>query len=137
MISKFEAYSELYFILKQVPYSYYACLPDFLINELEEKMSINHYKKFDLDKTFYSQKIDEKTINYLEKIYKNYWNKTDSRINNFKSEKFNPEDLFKRSDLLVLNNIQNNNNETTLIKYKESFFKRLKIFFINIFKRKY
>ena len=73
-MSKPEIYSELYFILQQVPYSYMKTLPPDTMAKLEQDMSLEHYNSFRKDQIFYKQNFDKESINILEKICQKYWN---------------------------------------------------------------
>ena len=66
-------YAELVFILDQVPYSYSKLIPEELMMNLKNNMSLDWYKSFKKDKVFYKQKFHKETILMLSMLYYKYW----------------------------------------------------------------
>lgn len=73
MITREQICAELYFILKQTPYSYIQLLPSSFLDDLKVRMSTEWYNKFDSDKVFTKQKFDYITLKILDEIRIRYW----------------------------------------------------------------
>lgn len=131
MISKFETYSELYFILEQIPNSYMMLVPRNIITKLKQQMSLEHYNSFNTDEVFYKQNFDTTTIDLLEKIYLKYWNENNKNSEIIK-DIYNPENLFKNRRVDLKKDLE----ETALIEYKDNLFKKIINFINKKFKNK-
>ena len=73
MINKEQICAELYFILKQTPYSFIKLLPNDFMEKLKNKMSVEWYNNFDPDIVYTKQKFNNLTLKMLYEIRIKYW----------------------------------------------------------------
>lgn len=118
------------------------------LNEFAANSNISFY--IDIEKGLNEQQISEECKDFIALLYYNYiadenekkelskrWNENENNFQKELYEKFNPDNIFKKADSAKNDNIEvnENNRNTALIEYKESFFVRLKKFIFKIFKR--
>lgn len=128
-----EIYSELYQILNLLGNDYIDKLPKSLFNMLEEKRDINYNPQYTDKIPLHKQNIKKETISIMALLHLNYWcenekeklelkqmlkNNEDSYQQELRN-KYNPEDIFKK-----YNEKNIVKNESSIIEYKESLFKR-------------
>ena len=144
-----KAYVEALEILKHIPLEDYNRIP----TEIIENMELNSDKEYHYTITnfhdFQELTILSETETILAVLYRDYWATDEERNRIFKKEKedflsleeekrkkYNPDDLFKKTNNTSENieNIQDTQEiaNTSLIKYKESFFTKLKEFILKI-----
>ena len=130
-----QAYTEVNCLLEYLPQSYIDKLPKKLI-ELIQKQSNDKYKiNIDTSKSLLEQDFSKKTKDLIAVIKYNYWS-TDEEKQQLKKifydnenkyqkeirEKYNPENLFKKSSSKQEENVMQ--NKVALVEYKESIFKK-------------
>lgn len=142
------AYVEVLEILKHIPAEDFNKIPHEIIENMklnadkEYKYAINHFENFQ------EQEMLKETETILAVLFRDYWATEDQRrrilekekydlniLEEEKKEKYNPDKIFKNtnSKLETINmETTENNNTTALIKYKESFFAKLKEFIFKI-----
>ena len=141
------AYKEVLVVLEQLVEEDYNRIPQKYINFLRENCNNNYDFQYDSTKTFEEQNLSNYTKYILFGLFEKYGT-TDLQkeiIKNFrkgyynqveleKREKYNPDDIFKNA-----NKVQNtvaetseNNTNTALVEYKESFFTKFKTFIFKI-----
>lgn len=116
------------------------------LNEFAANSNMNFY--IDIEKDLNEQEISEEGKDFIALLYYSYianeeekkeltkkWNENEKIFQNELYEKFNPDDIFKKTN----KNIEDINKETTtsntntsLIEYKESIFTKLKNFIFKI-----
>lgn len=132
-----KVYSEVYQVLNVLGNEYISRLPKSLYNMLEEKRDITYNPQYNMGITLNRQNINKESLNILALMHYNYWcNDENEKIelqNILKNneelheenlrKKYNPEDLFKNKK----NNYTNADavNNTAIVEYKESIFRRI------------
>ncbi len=140
-----KAYKQVIEILKYVPQESVDKIPQEMINTFKINMDNEYNFKIDINKSFEEQDVLEETKAILANIFRDYWatseqkqrilekEKNDREIEeNIKREKYNPDDLFKKKQKIIHNDIDIQNNLPVEIK-KESFFEKIIDFFKRIF----
>lgn len=141
-----ETYSEVYSILNMLGGNYITKLPSKLYQMIKEEKSDEYNPQYDSKISLDRQNIKKETLSMIALFHLNYWcnsleekqelqdlfNKNEIE----KREKYNPDYLFKNKleELTSENNDKTpeNNTNTALVKYKESFFIRFKKFIFKI-----
>ena len=135
-----KAYAEVYSILNFVDEYYVSKISSKFIEYMYHKKDDNYVPDIDMTIPLEEQKLQEDTVNILAMIKYNYWceneqekqelidilNKNEEKYQSELREKYNPDDIFKKSE---------KNGNAQLVKYKESFFKRIIAKIKNIFKK--
>ena len=135
-----KAYAEVYSILNFVDEYYVSKISSKFIEYMYHKKDDNYVPDIDMTIPLEEQKLQEDTVNILAMIKYNYWceneqekqelidilNKNEEKYQSEIREKYNPDDIFKKSE---------KNGNAQLVKYKESFFKRIIAKIKNIFKK--
>lgn len=140
-----ETYEELYEILGQMDKLTVMKIPEDILNNINSKRNKDFKTKIDKNDLFNEGNIRKETVDLLCWLDYNYWmgnerkekvkkiiNKKLEEENDYKREKYSPEKIFKTTD------IENNNElpEQTLTEIpKDSFFTKLRKFFVKIFKK--
>lgn len=138
-----KAYVEVLEILKYIPMSDYNKIP----SEIIENIQLNANKEYKYRVThfddFQEQEMLKETETILAVLFRDYWATEEQRkkildkekhdFNVLEEEKrkiYNPDNIFKKNN----NNIETTENKRTnlLIKYKESFFTKLKKFILKV-----
>lgn len=143
-----KAYTEVLEILKYFPYAEYSKIPtekiDFYKENMDSSYSFIINPNIDLEKQYISKEANAILVSLFNDYYandkqkeilKNLLNKNQQRIEKDRYEKYNPDEIFKSNEIIEIDDIQENNGEKSLIKYKENFFIRFINFIKNIFKR--
>lgn len=139
------ATTEVLSILEYLPQSEVDKIPN-TFKEFLKKNSLSAYKpNFDYSLGLDKIELKRKTKLLLAMIYRNYICSEEERLEynkilyqneetyqKYLREKYNPNDILKRQESITVELAENNNN-AELIKYKETFFIKLKNF---ILKRK-
>lgn len=138
-----EIYSEVYQVLNLLGNEYIDKLPKSLFNMLEEKRNINYEPKYTEDLPLNKQNIKKETLSIIALLHLNYWCENVNEKNELNQMFKNNEDRYQDElrkkhdpDNIFKKHIQENivKNEISLVKYKESIFKRfinkIKSFFI-------
>lgn len=132
-----EAITETLDILNHMENVYIEKIPKKFIDFLKNNQSTTYISDLDHSKKLNEMNLNEKTKDILATIYINYWctleqksdyisllEQNEKKYQKELREKYNPDDLFKKhiEDKNVTEyDIQ---SEVTLVKYKESIFKR-------------
>jgi len=143
------AYCEVDMILGQMEKEYVNKIPSKLRNLFKEQKKKDYLPDIKADVPLVEQKLMRKTIAILAMLNLNYWcedeeekqdliqiySENDKKREEELREKYNPDDLFKKvnKDTETTNiETSENNTNTALIEYKESFFTRFKNFIFKI-----
>lgn len=134
-----KAISEVNTILKQLEKSSYSKIPKKLLDEIEKNATVDvSYIKPEI--ALEDLDLEEETKEMLAVISYQYFCTEDERKSWQKeleenekkyqeelNEKYNPENLFKKEELLQEQNLENIQvtSQNSLIEYKEPFFKKL------------
>ena len=134
-----EIYSEVYQVLTLLGNEYIEKLPSSLFNMLKEKRKSDYIPQYTEDIPLNNQNIKKETISIIVLLYLNYWCENENEKLELKQilksnedkfqeelkEKYNPDNIFKKysqKKKIAENNIE---NETSMIPYKESIFKKI------------
>ncbi len=133
-----EIYSEVYSILNLLGDNYVSRLPISLLNIIKETKLDTYNPQYEATISLEKQNIKRETIALIALLHLNYWCDSDEEKEQlrllFKNneeryqaeirEKYNPDNIFKKNNLeQVAEEIIE--NETAMIQYKESIFKKL------------
>lgn len=69
--------AELDFVFSQLPPSYKSKLPEQMLEQAKNQKDIQHYNTFDESKPFTQQKLSDKTLEILDKIFRKYFDVED------------------------------------------------------------
>jgi len=139
-----KAYAEVLEILKHIPIEDFNKIP----YEIIENMKLNMDKEYDFRiidfDNFQGQDMLKETETILAVLFRDYWATEEQRkrilekekydldiLEQEKRERYNPDNLFKNKHKENDKIVENNTN-TALIEYKESFFTKLKDFIFKI-----
>lgn len=128
-------YSEVYQVVKVLGNEYINRLPKSLYNMLEEKRDIAYNPQYNLETTLNKQNINKESLNILALIHYNYWCKDENEKMELQNilknneemhekelrRKYNPEDLLKKNNYTNLDVV----NNTEIVEYKESIFRKI------------
>lgn len=142
-----ETYSEVYEILNLLGNDYITKLPKSLYVMIQEKRDINYNPKYDLTIPLNKQDVRKNTISIIALLHFNYWCINEEEKNNLRKlfsdneikyqeearNKYNPDNIFKVKENKI-EKIQNEEN-TALIEYKETIFKKIINKIKRLFKR--
>ena len=136
--------TEVITILNNMPIEAFKKIPIELINAFEENKSDDYIFFLDYSKDLKDQEISPFTLAILNNLYRDYLETEEQRkrilekekydldiLEQKKREKYNPDDIFKKNKNTNVEILENNTN-TALIEYKESFFIKLKEFIFKI-----
>lgn len=146
-----EIYSEVYQVLNLLGNEYIDKLPTSLINMLKEKREINYNPQYTDDIPLNEQNIRKETMSIIVLLYLNYWCENEKEKLEVKqilksnedkyqlelTERFNPDNLFKKKEEIINKKDTVNANNKEIIEYKKQkwyhqIFERL----LNIFRKK-
>ena len=140
-----ETYEELYEILGQMDKLTVMKIPEDILNNINSKRNKDFKTKIDKYDLFNEENIRKETVDLLCWLDYNYWmnNERKEKVkkiisknleeeNDYKREKYDPEKIFKTTD--IDNNSKLKNQELTEIP-KDSFFTKIKMFFKQLFKK--
>ena len=134
-----KAFKEVYIILKSVGKEIQEKIPTSLLVFIEENMDKDYFFILDDKIPIEEQSFMDETLGIISLIYRDYLCTDEERekIKNkdeiyFKekqkelNEKYNPDNIFKKNNQ-IQDNILNNetSNNTAMIEYKESIFKKI------------
>ena len=138
------AYKEIYEILKIFPQELVSQIPQETIDFFHNNMDTNYEYDISVD-TFDGKTMLEETKAILTILFRDYWstptqkekilsyeNTAKNRIEEENKIKYNADNLFKNRNLQKKNEKQI--EETAIIEYKESIFKKIINRILNIFK---
>lgn len=138
------AYKEIYEILKIFPQELVAQIPQEKIKFFRNNMDTNYEYDISIE-TFDGQTMLEETRAILTILFRDYWatptqrekilayeNSARNRLEEETRMKYNPENLFKKKD--KQNYVEAHTEETAMVEYKESIFKKIINKILNIFK---
>lgn len=139
-----EGLTEVLDILKYMDKSYVEKIPKKFMQYMEENKSETYIPNIDHTRPFEEAVLKEETKNILATIYLNYWcnpeekevykrtlDENEKKYYQEMQEKYNPDNLFKneiKNEKKIEtqeNNTVNNIQNTEMIEYKESFFKKI------------
>lgn len=138
------AYCEVDMILGQMKKEYVNKIPSKLRKLFNEQKKKDYLPDIKVDVPLVEQNLMRKTIAILAMLNLNYWcedekekqdliqiySKNDIKREEELREKYNPDDIFKKANKNI-ETVENNTN-TALIEYKESFFTKFKNFIFKI-----
>lgn len=130
-----QAYTEIYWILKYMDQYYVNKIPTEFIQHIYLQKDDEYIPDIDMSIPLEKQKLLEETVNMLAIFKYNYWCENDEQKqelldilneNEIKyqvelREKYNPDNIFKKPEIEEQEEIE----ETSLVEYKESLFKRI------------
>lgn len=131
-----EIYSEVYQVLNLLGNEYIDKLPSSLFRMVKEKRDSNYVPQYREEIPLNKQNIKKETLAIIALLYLNYWcenekekleikqilNKNEQKHQQELRNKYNPEDIFKKRKFNQKNIEQ---NQVSMIEYKESFLKRM------------
>lgn len=135
------AYAETIYLLKRLTKSEYNNIPPDVIEMIEQKADKEYESKLDENNNLNEKDLLKETRILLAIIYEKYFatekEKRDKyiEIENKKKEKYDI-DVFKSREKTDIANVQNNNQEMHLTKYKESIWEKIKKFVFKIINKK-
>lgn len=139
------AMAELLHYLKGIKQSDVNKVPNKLIEFFKENASKDYNCDFDYTKPLKEIKLQEETKGLIAMLCLKYWCETEEQRQQFiaklnenerkyqeeLSEKYNPDNIFKKEEQATVGAISNCSKEADIIKFKESIFKRI----LNIIKK--
>ena len=143
-----EGISETLDILNHMEKSYTDKIPKKFKEFLENNKSKNYIPNLDHSQKINEMHLKEKTKDILATIYMNYWcdsqekshyikllNDNERKSQETLREKYDPDNIFKKKHQEINFEGKKLANETTIVKYKESFFRKFINKIKNIFSR--
>ena len=143
-----EAITEVLEILKNADNTYMEKLPEKFKKFLNDNKSTSYIPEIDFSKELKDLKIRKETKELLGIMYLNYWSNDEEKKEYVKllsenekkyqeelTEKYNPDNLFKKTAKQDDINEQVVTNEVTIIKYEESLLKKIWNKILSIFKK--
>ena len=140
-----KAYKEVIEVLRFIPIESVNKIPKEIIEMFEMKMDKNHNFSVDINKNFEEQIVLEETKAILANIFRDYWatpyqkerieakeSYDRQQLEEEKNKKYNPDNLFKKKELVISEKTEKNNNLPIEVK-KEKFYIRI----INFFRKKF
>ena len=138
------AYKEIYEILKIFPQELVSQIPQETINFFHNNMDKNYEYDISVD-TFDGQTMLEETKAILTILFRDYWatpvqrekilnyeNSARDKLEEETRMKYNPDNIFKKKN--SQDNVEKHIEETAMVEYKESIFKKIINKILNIFK---
>ena len=138
------AYKEIYEILKIFPQELVSQIPQETINFFHNNMDTSYEYNISVD-TFDGQTMLEETKAILTILFRDYWatpvqrekilnyeNSAREKLEEEARMKYNPDNLFKKKD--NQDHVEKHVEETAMVEYKESIFKKIINKILNIFK---
>lgn len=138
-----DTYEELYEILSLMDKQAVMKVPIDILNTIKEQRNSGYQTRIDKNDIFNEKNVKKETIDLLCYLDYHYWMDESKKAEidqiikqrlqeeeTKKREQYNPNGLFKK-DEIVEQAVENNHN-TSLIKYKDSFFIRFKNFIFKI-----
>ncbi len=143
-----EAITEVLEILKNADNTYMEKLPEKFKKFLNDNKSTSYIPEIDFSKELKDLKIRKETKELLGIMYLNYWSNDEEKKEYVKllsenekkyqeelTEKYNPDNLFKKTAKQDDINEQVVTNEVAIIKYEESLLKKIWNKILSIFKK--
>ena len=143
-----EAITEVLEILKNADNTYMEKLPEKFKKFLNDNKSTSYIPEIDFSKELKDLKIRKETKELLGIMYLNYWSNDEEKKEYVKllsenekiyqeelTEKYNPDNLFKKTANQDDVNEQVVTNEVAIIKYEESLLKKIWNKILSIFKK--
>lgn len=141
------AYKEVIEILKYVPQESVNKIPQTMIDTFKAKMNENYNFHIDINKNFEEQELLDETKAILANIFRDYWatpyqkekieakEKYDrQKTEEEKREQYNPDDIFKKKQLVKENeNIENHGENLPVEIKKDNFYQKIVKFFKKFF----
>ena len=138
------AYSEVLEILNYISKEDFNKIPSYIIEMLKANSDNENGFKYNPEKTLKEQNVSELTRTIIAILFRNYWATPEQKNNillfqknereKIKQEKYNPNNLFKQSQQSQSLN-ENQIENTAMIEYKESLFKKILIKIKNFFRK--
>ena len=142
-----KAYTEVLEIISYFPEEEYAKIPVEKIKFYKNNMDKDYVFSIDTEVDLEKQNISKEANAIIVNLFKEYFATEEQKVKiekilninqnieeQEKREKYNPDDIFKKSNKQETINaeISENNSNTALVEYKESFFTRFKNFIFRI-----
>lgn len=140
----YKAYTEIYEILNYMPISYIRKLPIELLNLFEQNRNKEYKYCVNIDKKLNEQEMLTETKSILTVLYRDYWATPEKKATIIQKEKierelyqnelrqkYNPDDIFKNNNkpknVIIDDDSKDNvfSNNTTIVEYKESIFRKI------------
>ncbi len=138
------AYSEVLEILNYISKEDFNKIPSYIIEMLKANSDNENGFKYNPEKTLKEQNVSELARTIIAILFRNYWATPEQKNNillfqknereKIKQEKYNPNNLFKQSQQSQSLN-ENQIENTAMIEYKESLFKKILIKIKNFFRK--
>lgn len=130
-----EIYSQVYGILEMLGNDYITKLPSSLYTMINDERLKEYNPHYDLSMALEQQDIKKEALSMIALFHFNYWcssqEEKDKLQNLFKNneekyqaelrEKYNPDNLFKNKQ----KEVEEKNEDTSMVEYKENIFKRI------------
>lgn len=140
-----KAYKEVIEVLKFVPIESVNKIPKEMLKMFKNKMDKNYNFSLDINKNFEEQILLEETKAILANIFRDYWASPQEKerikikesielqkLEEEKSKKYNPNNLFKKKEIESKEQVQYTSNLPIEIK-KEHFYTKILEFFKKLF----
>lgn len=143
------AYTEILEIIKFIPDSDYKKIPPEYIQVFQKNSNANYCFKYNPQKTLDEQNVSNTTKDIIALLYRDFWANDEIKkkilkyqenrrlqIEKAKNEMYNPDLIFKQQTTQnqMAEKIQENENEVSMVCYKENIFTRFFNFIRNRFK---
>lgn len=152
MDTKVQAYTEVNSFLKVISENEREKIPKKLRKVFEEKSSMEFEKQYNLNEPLYKQEISRQALAIIALLHINYWCKNEQEKNEVwnllkqneqkneeeKRQKYDIENIFNNRHTKVINSnaeIETVQEQTDMIVYKESIFKRIINKIKNLFRK--
>ena len=132
---KLQTCSEVYCLLNYFPKGYIDKLPKKLLDLIKQNSNSKYFIEVDTTKPLEEQNISEETKNTLIVFKYNYWSgesekqriikqlkENEKKYQETLREKYNPDNIFSKKQNNI---IKPENNQTQLIEYKQSIFRKI------------
>ncbi len=140
-----KAYTEVIEIISHLPREEYLKIPKNQIKFYTENMDKEYIYKIDPEIELAKQNISKETNAILITIFRDYFatdkqkdmlnsllKQNQDKVEKIKQEKYNYDEIFKDRKIRNKEDEINKKEDTSLIKYKESFFIRFKRFILHL-----
>lgn len=129
------AYSEVLEILNHIPKSDYDKIPDDMIEVFTRKNNKEYEFNYDVSKTLNEQNVSKIAKTIIAILFRDYWATPTQREKILAKEKYdiakleqekrdiyNPDDIFRKKEIIQEDSIASQEKSLSLIEYKENNF---------------
>ncbi|MCI8640445.1 MAG: hypothetical protein HFJ59_01010 [Clostridia bacterium] len=141
-----KAFKEVLVILNIIPNEYYDKIPKEIILTLQQFQDEYYEYELEFNKEFREQNVSEISKAILANFYRDYWASNNEKkkiiekenlqrikLEDEKRKKYNPEDIFRVSNLKEKQIEDTNSNNSLILMKKENFFQKIIIKIKKIF----